>query len=207
MEIDTFNLRDNEHKMKMGKGYLKGLFLLLLLCSNQFLLGQTELKFNAASALLLIPNVGIEVPISERFSFQMDLSGSFWDSFDGKPLQFTQAFGEVRYYGKNDTSGFFFGGNVGFGMFTLTKYGYDEDVYQSGRNYYIGASIGYKKRLSDRWALELFLGGGTSQATYRAYSQETRMRVDIPLDEDRNFNKSGEWIPYRGGLMLVYSLR
>ena len=95
---------------------------------------------------------------------------------------------------------------MGFGMFNLTKYGYDADTYQSGRNYYIGASIGYKKSLSDRWALELFLGGGTSQATYRAYSQETRMRVDIPLDEERNFNKSGEWIPYRGGLMLVYRL-
>ena len=180
-------------------------FLMLSFC-YQGLYAQTELKFNAASALILIPNVGIEVPISNRFSFQLDVSGSFWDSFDGKPLQFTQAFGEVRYYGKDGIEGFFFGGNVGFGMFNLTKYGYDADTYQSGRNYYIGASIGYKKSLSDRWALELFLGGGTSQATYRAYSQETRMRVDIPLDEERNFNKSGEWIPYRGGLMLVYRL-
>jgi hypothetical protein len=192
--------------MKIGKRLFILVFPLLILFVATDLRAQTELKFNAASALILIPNVGIEVPITEHFSFQLDLSGSFWDSFDGKPLQFTQAFGEVRYYGKNDTSGFFFGGHVGFGMFTLTKYGYDEDVYQSGRNYYIGASIGYKKRLSDRWALELFVGGGTSQATYRAYSQETRMRIDIPLDEDRNFNKSGEWIPYRGGLMLVYSL-
>ncbi len=184
-----------------------GCALFLILCFwHQGIQAQTELKFNAASALILIPNVGIEIPISNRFSFQLDVSGSFWDSFDGKPLQFTQAFGEVRYYGKDNIEGFFFGGNVGFGMFNLTKYGYDADTYQSGRNYYIGASIGYKKSLSDRWALELFLGGGTSQATYRAYSQETRMRVDIPLDEERNFNKSGEWIPYRGGLMLVYRL-
>ena len=193
--------------MKLGIRFSTVCIFSLWVLGLSNLSAQTELKFNAASALLLIPNVGIEIPISERFSFQMDLSGSFWDSFDGKPLQFTQAFGEVRYYAKRDTHGFFFGGNVGFGMFNLTKYGYDEDVYQTGRNYYIGASIGYKKRLSDRWALELFLGGGTSQATYRAYSQETRMRIDIPLDEDRNFNKSGEWIPYRGGLMLVYSLR
>ncbi len=194
--------------MVMGTLYKKlGCALLLILSLwYQGIHAQTELKFNAASALILIPNVGIEVPISNRFSFQLDLSGSFWDSFDGKPLQFTQAFGEVRYYGKDRIEGFFFGGNVGFGMFNLTKYGYDSDTYQSGRNYYIGASIGYKKSLSDRLALELFLGGGTSQATYRAYSQETRMRVDIPLDEDRNFNKSGEWIPYRGGLMLVYRL-
>ena len=192
----------------MGTLYKKAGCTLLLLLSlwYQKIQAQTELKFNAASALILIPNVGIEVPISNRFSFQLDVSGSFWDSFDGKPLQFTQAFGEVRYYGKDGIEGFFFGGNVGFGMFNLTKYGYDADTYQSGRNYYIGASIGYKKSLSDRWALELFVGGGTSQATYRAYSQETRMRVDIPLDEDRNFNKSGEWIPYRGGLMLVYRL-
>ncbi len=193
--------------MKTGTVSILMAVVMFLWIGNQSLRGQTELKFNAASALILIPNVGIEVPISNRFSFQLDVSGSFWDSFDGKPLQFTQAFGEVRYYGKDGIEGFFFGGNVGFGMFNLTKYGYDEDVYQSGRNYYIGASIGYKKMISDRFGLELFLGGGTSQATYRAYSQETRMRVDIPLDEDRNFNKSGEWIPYRGGLMLVYRLR
>jgi hypothetical protein len=180
--------------------------LLFIGISVHKLRAQTELKFNAASALILIPNVGIEIPMSNRFSFQLDVSGSFWDSFDGKPLQFTQVFGEVRYYSKDGIEGFFFGGNVGFGMFNLTKYGYDKDTYQSGRNYYIGASVGYKKSLSDRWALELFLGGGTSQATYRGYSQETRMRTDIPLDEERNFNKSGEWIPYRGGLMLVYRL-
>ena len=36
---------------------------------------QTELKFNLASAPLLVPNIGIEVQLSERFGYQLDTSG------------------------------------------------------------------------------------------------------------------------------------
>lgn len=95
----------------MGINYKNaGIALLVILYMlHHGLHAQTELKFNAASALILIPNVGIEIPISNKFSFQLDVSGSFWDSFDVKPLQFTQAFGEVRYYGKDGIEGFFLG--------------------------------------------------------------------------------------------------
>ena len=161
---------------------------------------QTELKFNAASSLLLIPNVGIEVKLKEHVTLQLDVLGSFWNSFAGKPLHITQIFNEVRYYSKSNMRGYYIGGHVGFGMFTLQKWGKSEGSYQSGRNYYIGVTVGYKKTLNKNWALEFFLGGGTSQAYYRGYDASGTTK-------DRNFfNKSGESLPYRGGVMLVYVL-
>lgn len=55
---------------------VKKLTLILFLSSFVSLIhAQTELKFNAASAVLLIPNVGIELPISKHRSVQLDVLG------------------------------------------------------------------------------------------------------------------------------------
>ena len=39
--------------------------------------GQTEAKVNLATLPLLIPNFGLEVPLGEKQSFQLDVLGSF----------------------------------------------------------------------------------------------------------------------------------
>ncbi len=177
---------------------------------------QTELKFNTVTALILVPNIGIEVGLTNHFSFQLDVTASFWDSFDGAPLQMTQIFPEFRYYPKGNMNGFYAGGHAGFGMFTLTKSrfpqfiekgNYTKDEQMSGRNTYYGITLGYKKQMNHKWGYEIFLGGGTSQANYRGYSYINKTRYDIPFDEVRNFNKSGEWLPYRGGIMIFYRMK
>ncbi len=184
--------------------FLKNTLLALLFTGFTF--AQTEVKFNTATALLLIPNAGVEFQLGARGSFQLDGLVSFWDSFDGKPLHIVQIFPEYRRYSKPNMRGWFVGIHMGFGMFTLTKYGYPDHAYQSGRNTYYGLSIGYKKSLGENWAIEAFLGGGNQHAHYRGYDSNTRTRVDIKPDENRMFNLSGEWIPYRGGFMIVYKI-
>ncbi len=62
--------------------------------------GQTEIKINLASALILTPNIGIEVQLSEKFGFQLDTSATFFDSIEDSPFQTTQIFNELRYYPK-----------------------------------------------------------------------------------------------------------
>ena len=57
--------------------------------------GQTELKFNLASAPLLVPNIGIEVQLSERLGYQLDTSASFYDTIEGSPFHMTQIFNEI----------------------------------------------------------------------------------------------------------------
>ena len=87
-------------------------------------MGQTEAKVNLATLPFLIPNFGLEVPIGDKQSFQLDVLGSFWDEqplLDDTPFHVNQVFLEYRWYQQSDTQKWFIGPHIGFGMFTLQK--------------------------------------------------------------------------------------
>jgi hypothetical protein len=197
--------------------HISTFFLLLFLnLSNS----QTELKFNLASALILTPNIGIEVQLSEKFGYQLDTSATFFDNIEGSPFQTTQIFNEIRYYpklkeGRNQRS-FFIGPHVGYGMFTLRIPKFitsivdtelkEEGSYQSGRNTYYGITIGKKIPLkNEKFNLEIFVGGGSSQSNYKYYNKEGNRIYENP-DIEKDFNQSGEELIYKGGVMLIYKL-
>ena len=181
---------------------------------------QTEIKFNLASALILTPNIGIEVQLSEKLGYQLDTSATFFDDIEGSPFQTTQIFNELRYYpklkeGKNERS-FFIGPHVGYGMFTLRIPKFitsivdtelkEEGSYQSGRNAYYGITIGKKIPLKNKnFNLEVFIGGGSSQSNYKYYNREGNRIYENP-DIEKDFNQSGEELVYKGGVMLTYKL-
>ena len=181
---------------------------------------QTEIKFNLASALILTPNIGIEVQLSEKFGYQLDTSATFFDDIEGSPFQTTQIFNELRYYpklkeGKNERS-FFIGPHVGYGMFTLRIPKFitsivdtelkEEGSYQSGRNAYYGITVGKKIPLKNKnFNLEIFVGGGSSQSNYKYYNKEGNRIFENP-DIKKDFNQSGEELVYKGGVMLTYKL-
>ena len=192
------------------------LFLLILNLGA----AQTELKFNLASALILTPNIGIEIQLSEKLGYQLDTSATFFDNVEGSPFQTIQIFNELRYYpklneGRNKRS-FFIGPHVGYGMFTLRIPQFitsivdtelkEEGSYQSGRNAYYGITIGKKIPLkNNKFNLELFVGGGTSQSNYKYYNKEGNRVYENP-DIEKDFNQSGEELVYKGGIMLTYKL-
>jgi hypothetical protein len=198
----------------------KKITTLLFLLIFTFGAAQTELKFNLASALILTPNIGIEVQLSEKFGYQLDTSATFFDNIEGSPFQTIQIFNELRYYptlkeGRNKRS-FFIGPHVGYGMFTLRIPQFitsivdtdlkEEGSYQSGRNAYYGITIGKKIPLkNNKFNLELFIGGGTSQSNYKYYNKEGNRVFENP-DIEKDFNQSGEELVYKGGVMLTYKL-
>ena len=190
---------------------------------------QTEAKVNLAALPFLIPNVGLEVLLGEKQSFQLDVLGSFWDEqplLDDTPFHVNQVFFEYRWYHQGDTQNLFIGPHIGFGMFTLQKpefaviYDYwaekegiekrlnvPDDEYQSGRVAFYGFTVGYKKRLKKDFALELFIGAGLTQSWYKGYKGLRRVDLDDPEEAIyRPFNGSGELVAYRGGLMLTYKI-
>ena len=193
---------------------------LLFLLIFTFGAAQTELKFNLASALILTPNIGIEVQLSEKFGYQLDTSATFFDNVEGSPFQTTQIFNELRYYpklkeGRNKRS-FFIGPHIGYGMFTLRIPQFitsivdtelkEEGSYQSGRNAYYGITIGKKIPLKNKnFNLEIFIGGGSSQSNYKYYNKEGNRIYENP-DLEKDFNQSGEELVYKGGVMLTYKL-
>ena len=207
--------------------FKKSFFILLILFSvilnaqtDSLFNSKAEIKFNLASALLLVPNIGIEVQLSEKFGYQLDTSASFIDNLEGSPFHSTQIFNELRYYpklkeGKNSRS-FFIGPHIGYGMFTLRIPKFitslvdtelkEEGSYQSGRNAYYGVTIGKKIPLkSKKLNLEIFIGGGTSQSNYKYYNKLGNRIYENP-DIEKDFNQSGEELIYRGGLMLTFKI-
>lgn len=183
--------------------YLKKKILTVSIClMSIFAFSQTSIKANATT-LLAVPNFGVEFNLGEKTTFQFDAMASLW-SIDGVPYKFLSVFPEFRYYTREAGAGFFVGAHIGGATFKLQKYGHARfNSYEEGYSLFYGATLGYQFIVSDRINLELFLGGGSSQAFYKGYSLETGERTDGAP----NYNKSGEWIPYRGGLMLVYKLK
>ena len=176
---------------------------------------QVELKANIPTLAVGIPNIGLEFQVGKNASIQLDVLGSFWNSIDGDPLHINQTFLEYRLYSKSNISEWFVGAHLGYGMFTFQKpndlvvypkysnSGNSEGSYRSGRSVFHGLTIGYKKLLSRRFSLELFLGGGYAMSHYKKY--KGMKRVDT-APEDQPFNGSGEVLIYRGGLMLIYKI-
>ncbi|WP_346883379.1 DUF3575 domain-containing protein [uncultured Algibacter sp.] len=176
--------------------------LALFFVLNTTTFAQTSIKGNVATALIGIPNFGFETNLGRKTTFQLDVTASFW-TIKGVPYKFALLFPEFRYYTRRSGNGFFVGAHVGGGRYKLQKWNHDvSGDYQDGYSVFYGISLGYQFEISNRINLELFIGGGNQQGYYKAYSLKTGERTDGATD----FNKSGEFLPYRGGLMLVYKL-
>lgn len=164
---------------------------------------QTYLKFNAPSTLLGIPQIAVETRLGKNITFQGDILGSYWESLNGAPFKTVMAFAEGRYHISGAYNGLYFGGHLGGAAFELQKWNYiNTSKYQKGYSVFMGVTVGYQFKISEKWMVDMFIGGGNQQANYKGYYIGT----DVRYEEVRNYNKSGEWIPYRGGIMFSYRL-
>ena len=176
-------------------------FFLLFL--NFVAFSQTYVKVNALTTLLTLPNVGIETSLGKKTTFQLDVMASLWKSIHGKPRQIYIFIPEYRYHFQEKHNGFYVGGHIGATIFNFQKWNYlNSNSYQKGFGYLIGATIGYQKKINEHFVLDCFLGGGSSQGFYKGYLIDS----DIRYDKAKEYNKSGEWIPYRGGVMISYRI-
>ena len=201
-------------------GHFWAFIITILLLPGQAASAQAEVKFNAATALVLVPNFGVELHLAPGYTAQLDVLGSFWDSVgeDRDPYHINETFVEARKYSQENNQGWFAGAHVGFGMFTIQKVNafviYDQyqdpstypdnnGAYHSGRAGFYGITIGKKYNFNSRWGVEFFIGGGLVQSNVKGYSNGVLV---TPVNDTREFNRSGEWVLYRGGLMLTYRL-
>lgn len=177
------------------------------------------LKGNALFLPVGIINAGIEYQLNEKVTLQADVFISPWKSFIGKYAQVYMMGFDARYYFDEAFKHFYVGANISGARFIIQKYNYwgdgfyqytpespiykTSDIYQDGYALMLGATVGYQFQLSDRWNMDLYLGAGTIQSFYHGYHKELGIRYD---DDGRNWNKSGEFLPYRGGIMIGYKL-
>ncbi len=183
--------------------------------------GQDKSLYIKGNALFIpvgIVNLGVEKQISPKYTLQGDVFISPWKSFAGHELQIYSLSVEGRYYFKEAFKNWYLGANIGFAAYNLQKWSYWHDgyfykdngdvllntnLYQKGLTIMLGITGGYQFQLSDRLNLDIYATVGTSQGFYKGYDRSTGLRYDSA----ENFNKSGEIIPYRGGVMLSYKLK
>ena len=181
---------------------MKKLLYIVLLFSIQTH-SQTYIKANAFTTLLTIPNLGLETSIGEKSTLQFDILASPWKSVNGKPRQFYTFTYDYRYRFKANYNGYYIGANVGASRFNFQKWNYlNTDMYEKGFGYFMGATIGYQVKLNEKFMMDCFLGGGWHQGFYKGYLISTGERYE----KAQHYNKSGEWFPYRGGVMISYKL-
>lgn len=180
--------------------------------------------FVKANALFLpvgVLNAGLEYQLNNKMTVQGDIFISPWKSFAGKYAQVYMAGLDGRYYFKEAFKHWYVGGNFSFARYKMQKWNYWKDLtsqyspespiynlsdlYQDGFSFFLGAVVGYQFKLNENWNMDLYLGGGTAQSYYKGFHKTLGVRYDT--DPDRIYNQSGEWIPYRGGIMISYQLK
>lgn len=182
---------------------MKKILILTILFFSIQSQSQTYIKVNAFTTLLAIPNVGVETSIGKKSTFSFDILASPWKSVNGKPAEFYTFIPEYRYHFKEKYNGFYVGVHIGASIYNFQKWNYlNTNKYEEGFGYMMGATIGYQTKINDRFVLDCFLGGGNHQGFYKGYYVSSGERYDKAQD----YNKSGEWLPYRGGVMVSYRL-
>ncbi len=183
---------------------MKKFFLISLLLFSLHTYSQTYIKANATTVIVGIPNVGIETSMGKKSTFQFDILASMWKSVKGIPMQFYIFMPEYRYHFHEKYDGFYVGANMGFTKFNFSRLDHlKADQFEKGIGYLMGFTVGYEKKINDKFMLDIFLGGGNSQGFYKGYYIGTNTRYESAKD----YNKSGEWIPYRGGVMVSYRIK
>lgn len=186
---------------------------------------QTEVKINALFAPVGIYNIAVEKPVSNKITLQAEVLISPWKSFDGRNLQAYMGTLEGRYYFGERMKKWYVGTYVSMAAFNLQKWNYWNDRpvldenrnperlpdgsirvtgrYQKGLAFIFGISGGYHFTINENWGLDLYAGIGTTQSFYKGYFKDNNQRYEGAS----KFNKSGELIPTRGGLMLTYKIK
>ncbi|WP_336690696.1 MULTISPECIES: DUF3575 domain-containing protein [unclassified Chryseobacterium] len=210
-------------KIRLIAGILTLFFLGTLHAQEQEPQQTSEKSVYLKGNALLIPvgviNLGLEHQLNKKFTVQGDVLISPWKSFAGHELQYYSVSLEGRYYFDEAFKHWYIGGNIAGSRFIAQKWNYwsdstfvDEkngnvyqysDVYQKGYSIILGITGGYQFKLAENWNMDIYAGIGTSQDFYKGYVRSTGARYDVA----EGFNKSGEILPYRGGVMISYKLK
>lgn len=197
---------------------------LIIIFQTLFIKAQTEIKANTLFLPVGIINLASEQSLNKHFTVQEEIFISPWKSVSGRHLQVYMATLEGRYYFTESMKKWYVGAYFSFANFNLQKWNYwNESVvtdengqpeylpdgslritgrYQKGYSLIFGISGGYHFTINEKLGLDIFAGIGSSQGLYKGYYKDNNQRYDKP----QGWNKSGEVIPTRGGLMLTYKL-
>lgn len=191
--------------------YYHRLLSLFLLFYTNVLFSQQQkdnyLKGNALLASFGIANVGYEHQLNHNKTLEIDALYSPWKSIEGNHAEALILSIEGRHFFDKAFNKWYVGGHIGGSRFNLTKWHYwNRNLYQEGYSYMIGLTVGYEYKWKDKWLIDIHIGGGTVQSFYKGYLIDKETGQHTRYEHAKNFNKSGEIVPYKLGIMIGYKL-
>lgn len=187
------------------------LLLVIMTASNTYAQENNitiEAKLNIASIVVGIVNPVVEIGFNKHSSVTFEYIGSYANSNfmdSGYPLIINMVYLEYRNYILNKSHrGLFVAGGLGVMSYKMNKGIMPFLVNSGGGNTYdwghgsvLGATLGYKFLIKDRFGIELSASGGWQHSQHEIYSKDSG-KLLAPM------NKTGEWTLYKAGLYLSY---
>lgn len=162
------------------------------------------LRTNLVYDALLLPTLGVEWRMNDRWGVRLDGSLSRWGGTAGKVQKMWLLNPEVRYYLLRHRR-FYLGASATYGEYNL--YGYplgnllrDDTGYQ-GHLWNAGLSLGYQLRLCRALSADFNLGLGYTRSEYDSFTLIDRTRVGREHNRKKSF-----WGPTQAGISLVWTI-
>ncbi len=153
------------------------LLSVMLLCGVSIHGQKAALKTNLPYwGVGISPNAAFEFATGKKTTLELGGGFNFWDFNDNKKSKHWLVQPELRYWTCEPFNGHFFGlhahyaqYNVGGWNVPLGRLDIFKDHRYEGWLYGAGVSWGHQWILSNRWNLEMSLGGGYARIHYRKY--------------------------------------
>lgn len=162
------------------------------------------LRTNLLYDAFLLPTLGVEWRINDRFGIKLDGSLSSWGGNDDKVQKIWLLSPEVRRYLLRDKR-FYLGLSANYGEYNLYKYPLGsllpEDTGYQGTMWGAGLTVGYQLHLSRHFSVDFNLGLGYTHSQYDSFRLTDGVRVYKEKDKTRNF-----WGPTQAGINLLWTI-
>lgn len=141
---------------------------------------KVSVKTNILSDATLSPNIGVEIGVAPKWSFDMSGQANLWTLSQGRKWKHWLVQPEARYWFCEATAGHFVGVHLLGGQFNMGGWkhgisflGTDSRKLRDRRyqGWFAGAGIayGYSLLLSEHWNIEAELGIGWTYSRYDIY--------------------------------------
>lgn len=161
-------------------------------------------RTNVLYDALLLPTLGIEWRVNDRWGIRLDGSRSWWGNEKGKVQKIWLVNPEVRWYLLRDKR-FYAGVSGSFGQYNIYKYAIgsivSKDTGYQGSMWGTGLTVGYQLPLSRCFSVDFNLGLGYTRFDYDTFGITDGVRVYKQRDRSRNF-----WGPTQAGISLVWTI-
>lgn len=204
-KLDSTEVRRSLLTTAVPKPTLSSLSLLTFSRQERLSLKKTTLaiKTNLLYDLTSTFNLGAEVRLSDRFTFDLSVNYNPWTFNDNKKISHLMFQPELRYWLCESFKGHFFGFHTQYARFNVGGVGftdYMKDHRFQGDMYGAGFSYGYQWYLSPRWSMEATVGFGYNYLDYKRYECKN---CGTYIDSD----KKNYFGPTKAGISLIYMIK